>query len=132
MAWDAGREAWRTFRVDRIERPAADRRFVPREPPADDVAAYVSRAVSSTRDRWQARVVLRAPLAEVAPRVPPAVGTLEAIDEHSCLLRTGADWLGGLAVYIADVGVDFEVLDPPELVAVVRTLAGRFSRAAAA
>jgi len=130
VAWDADRADWRTFRVDRIDRPAPDRRFTPREPPAEDIAAYVSRAVSATRDRWQARVVLRAPLAEVAPRVPPAVGTLEAIDEHSCLLRTGADWLGGLAVYIADIGVDFEVLDPPELVAMVRTLAGRFARAA--
>jgi predicted DNA-binding transcriptional regulator YafY len=132
VAWDADRADWRTFRVDRIERPAPDRRFEPREPPAEDVAAYVSRAVSATRDRWQARVVLRAPLAEVAPRVPPAVGTLEAIDERSCLLRTGSDWLGGLAVYIADIGVDFEVLDPPELVAMVRTLGERFARAAAA
>jgi predicted DNA-binding transcriptional regulator YafY len=130
VAWDAAREDWRTFRVDRIERPAADRRFAPREPPAEDVAAYVSRAVSATRDRWQARVILRAPLAEVAPRVPPAAGTLEAIDQQSCLLHTGSDWLGGLAVYIADIGVDFEVLDPPELVAMVRTLAGRFARAA--
>jgi predicted DNA-binding transcriptional regulator YafY len=130
VAWDAAREDWRTFRVDRIERPAADRRFAPREPPADDVAAYVSRAVSASRDRWQARVILRAPLGEVAPRVPPAVGTLEAIDEQSCLLHTGSDWLGGLAVYIADIGVEFEVLDPPELVAMVRTLAGRFARAA--
>jgi predicted DNA-binding transcriptional regulator YafY len=130
VAYDCVRSDWRTFRVDRIERPAADRRFAPREPPAEDVAAYVSRAVSATRDRWQARVVLRAPLAEVAPRVPPAVGTLEAIDERSCLLRTGSDWLGGLAVYVADIGVDFEVLDPPELVAMVATLADRFARAA--
>jgi predicted DNA-binding transcriptional regulator YafY len=131
VAWDTARADWRTFRVDRIEsRPGADRRFAPREPPADDIAAYVSRAISSTRDRWQARIVLRAPLAEVARRVPPAVGTLEAIDDRSCLLRTGADWLGGLAVYVADIGVDFEVLDPPELVDQVRVLAERFARAA--
>jgi predicted DNA-binding transcriptional regulator YafY len=132
VAWDVGRDDWRTFRVDRIEpRPQADRRFVQRNPPAEDIAAYVSRAVSSARDRYQARVILRAPLAEVAGRVPQAYGTLEPIDERSCLLLTGADWLGGLAVYVADIGVDFEVLDPPELVEMVRELAGRFGRAAA-
>ena len=130
VAWDANAEDWRTFRVDRIEaRLATDRRFVPRDPPADDIAAYVARAVSSARDRYQARVVLRAPLEEVADRVPHAAGTLEAIDVNSCLLRTGSDWLGGLAVYVADIGVDFEVLDPPEFVDQVRRLADRFGRA---
>jgi hypothetical protein len=61
--------------------------------------------------------------------VPPAVGTLEAIDERSCLLLTGSDWLGGLAVYVAEIGVDFEVLEPPEFVDRVRVLAERFGRA---
>jgi predicted DNA-binding transcriptional regulator YafY len=129
VAWDTARADWRTFRVDRLERPAPDRRFVPREPPAEDLAAYVSRAVSATRDRYRARVVLHAPIAEVGPRVPPAVGTLEPLDDRRCLLHTGSDWLGGLAVYIAEIGVDFEVLEPPELVARVRVLAGRFARA---
>jgi len=131
VAWDTARADWRTFRVDRLERPAPDRRFVPREPPAEDLAAYVSRAVSATRDRYQARVVLHAPIAEVAPRVPPAVGSLEPLDERRCLLHAGSDWLGGLAVYIAETGVDFEVLEPPELIARVRVLAGRFARATA-
>jgi predicted DNA-binding transcriptional regulator YafY len=130
VAWDVDREDWRTFRVDRIEpRPSADRRFEPREPPAEDIAAYVSNAVSSARDRFQAQVILRAPLGEVAHRVPQSVGTLEAIDEHSCLLHTGSDWLGGLAVYVATIGVDFEVLEPPEFVDQVRVLAERFGRA---
>ena len=130
VAWDAGREDWRTFRVDRIApRISTDRRFTPRKLPARDIGAYVSAAVSTARDRYQARVVLRAPLAEVAKRVPPSYGSLEAIDERSCLLRTGSDWLGGLAVYVAMIGVDFEVLEPPELVDEVRALAGRFTRA---
>jgi predicted DNA-binding transcriptional regulator YafY len=131
VAWDTGREDWRTFRVDRIEAPpATDRRFAPREPPAADLAAYVARAIGRTRDRWQARVVLHAPVETVRPRVPANVGTLEPIDEHSCLLLTGSDWLGGLAVYVAEIGVEFEVLDPPEFVERVRVLAGRFARAA--
>jgi predicted DNA-binding transcriptional regulator YafY len=130
VAFDPERADWRTFRVDRIEpQLTTGRRFMPREPPAEDIAAYVARAVSAARDRYQARIVLRAPLDEVKGRVPPTVGTLEPIDERSCLLRTGSDWLGGLAVYIAEIGVDFEVLDPPELVDRVRELAQRFARA---
>ena len=132
VAWDADREDWRTFRVDRIATPlSTDRRFAPRDPPAADIAAYVSRAVSSARDRYQAQVILHAPLEEMTERVPHAAGTLEAIDEHSCLLRTGSDWLGGLAVYVADIGVDFEVLEPPEFIDQVRRLAERFGRATA-
>jgi predicted DNA-binding transcriptional regulator YafY len=130
VAFDTGRDEWRTFRVDRIGgRPATDRRFTPREPPAKDIANYVSQSVSSARNQWQAKVILHAPIDEVSPRVPRTVGTLEAIDERTTLLRTGADWLGGLAVYVADIGVDFEVVEPPEFVDMVRQLAGRFGRA---
>ena len=74
-------------------------------------------------------MILHAPLAQVAPRVPHWAGTLEAIDECTCLLHTGSDWLGGLAVYVAEIGVDFEVVEPPEFVELVRVLAGRFTRA---
>jgi len=130
VAWDVDRADWRTFRVDRLgPRLSVDRRFSPREPPAEDLAAYVSRGVSSARDRFQATVVLRAPLSAVADRVPQWVGTLEAIDDDSCLLRTGSDWLGGLAVYVAEIGVDFDVIEPPEFVDRVRELADRFRRA---
>jgi predicted DNA-binding transcriptional regulator YafY len=130
VAYDTDRADWRTFRVDRIEPPVAtDRRFTPRPPPAEDVAAYVAQSVSATRDRWQARIVLHVPIERVRGRIPTTVGTLEAIDERSCLLRTGSDWLGGLAVHIAEIGVDFEVLDPPELVERVKQLADRFARA---
>jgi len=131
VAWDVDRDDWRTFRVDRLgPRLTADRRFAPRDPPAEDIAAYVSRGVASVRDRYDARVILRAPLAEVSGRVPRWVGTLEPIDDHTCLLSAGADWLGGLAVHVAEIGVDFEVLDPPEFADRVRELAERFRRAA--
>jgi predicted DNA-binding transcriptional regulator YafY len=130
VAWDIDRQAWRTLRVDRMaEGIGTDRRFTPRKPPARDIGAYVADAVSVARDRYQARVVLHAPLETLRSRVPPTYGTLEAIDERTSLLRTGADWLGGLAVYIAVIGVDFEVLEPPELVEEVRVLADRFARA---
>ena len=67
---------------------------------------------------------------EMLDRVPPEYGTLEEIDATSCLLRTGHAWLGGIAVYVAYIGVDFTVVDPPELAAELGTLAARFARAA--
>ena len=130
VAWDVDRADWRTFRVDRIEpRISTDRRFTPRRLPERDIGAYVAASVSAARDRYQARVILHGPAETLRKRVPPSYGTLEAIDESRCLLRTGADWLGGLAVYVAAIGVDFEVLEPPEFVDEVRSLAARFARA---
>ena len=43
VAFDCGREDWRTFRVDRIQKPTpSGARFHPRELPAKDAAAFVS------------------------------------------------------------------------------------------
>ena len=131
VAWDTGRDDWRTFRVDRIEAGVAlARRFAPREGPAEDIVAYVARGVSAVRDRYQALVLLHAPIKDLADRVPSGLGTLERRDERSCLLRTGSDWLGRLAIFIADLGVDFEVLEPPALIARVEELGERLARAA--
>jgi predicted DNA-binding transcriptional regulator YafY len=131
LAFDLDRDEWRTFRVDRIQAPLSPgARFTPRKLPDDDVAAYVSRAMSSARDRYQARVILHAPIESLARRVPPSYGSLEPIDEHSCMLHTGSDWLGGLAIYVAELGVEFTVVEPPEFAERVRELAGRFARAA--
>ena len=131
VAWDVDRADWRSFRVDRITtRLSVGTRFPPRKPPEGGAAAFVAKGASAARHRWQAKVVLYAPKAFLAPRVPQTVGSLEAIDDDRCLLYTGADWLGGLAVYIAAIGVDFEVIEPPELVEEIRRLADRFRRAA--
>jgi hypothetical protein len=68
-------------------------------------------------------------LALVAERVAPTVATLEAIDEQTCLMRTGGNWYGEIAIYIAAIGVDFEILAPPELAQHIRELAQLFDRA---
>jgi len=131
VAWDVDRADWRSFRVDRITTPlSVGRRFPVRKPPPGGAAAFVAKGASAARDRWQAKVILHAPKETVAGRVPLTVGALEPIDDRTCLLHTGADWLGGLAVYIATIGVDFEVVEPPELVEEIRVLGERFRRAA--
>ena len=134
VGWDTGRGDWRTFRVDRIEpRPPAGPRFTPRElPEGGDVAAYVARGVSSAGFRFAARVTVRAPAAEIAARISPAVGVVEAIDDRSCVLATGADSVRTVAVYLGLLDADFTVSEPPELLERLRMLADRYQRACSA
>jgi predicted DNA-binding transcriptional regulator YafY len=133
VAWDRGRRDWRTFRVDRLARPASTGvRFTPRRLPAKDVADYVSRNLSAAPNRYEARVTLHAPAEEVRGRVPVQWGTVERIDARTCEYRTGDDHLDWLAIRIAMLGVEFEVHEPPELIAHVRALARRLKGAAGA
>ena len=132
MAWDTERDDWRTFRLDRVQGPIGPpgARFTPRPPPADDVAAYVSQSISSAPYRYQARCSSTPRWTTVAPRCSPAAGRLEAAGPRACILHTGSNSLDELALYIAVKGFDFQVLDPPELMPVLHTLAGRLHRAA--
>ncbi len=132
LAWDLDRAGWRTFRVDRIAGPIGPpgARFIPRPLPADDVAAYVSHSISSAPYRYQARILIHAPLAAVAERSSPTAGRLEAAGPDACILHTGSNSLDALALYVAVKGFDFRVLDPPELAGILRTLSERLRRAA--
>jgi predicted DNA-binding transcriptional regulator YafY len=129
VAYDVDRHAWRTYRVDRL-RPVLPTgpRFAPRDPPAD-VAAYVSQSVSSAPYRYQARILFHAPADAVVDRTSPTAGRLEPVDDGHCVLHTGSNSLDTLAVYVGLKGVDFEVLDPPELVEHLRHLGARLTRA---
>jgi predicted DNA-binding transcriptional regulator YafY len=134
VAWDLDRDDWRTFRVDRIGPGAlTGPRFTPRDlPEGGDVAAFVARGVSSAAVRYPARILVHAPAAVVTARINPAVGVVEPIDEHSCVLATGADSVDTVAVYLGLLDVDFEVREPPELVAKLAELADRYRRAVGA
>ncbi|MEV4481048.1 YafY family protein [Micromonospora coxensis] len=130
VAFDTDRDDWRTFRVDRIDpRTPTGPRFTPRELP-EDVVDRVRRGVSSAAWRHRAHIVVHAPAEVVADRINPAVGTVEPVDEQSCLLHTGADRLETIAVWIGLLDLDFTVRHPPELATLLRTLAHRYQRAA--
>ncbi|NED94654.1 YafY family transcriptional regulator [Phytoactinopolyspora alkaliphila] len=130
VAWDLDRQDWRTFRVDRIATcTPVGARFSPRELPDEDIAAYVARQVSVAPRRFHATFLLHTPLEAMQERLNAAVGTLEHVDEHTCRLRTANDSLEQLALTIGLAGVDFEVVEPPELVAHIQALADRYRRA---
>ncbi len=135
VAWDTMRDDWRIFRVDRMGEPRTPTgpRFTPRPLPDDDLAAYVSRSVASASWRYTARVTVHAPAETVAERLPPWVGPVEAVDEHTCVVSSGSDNVEMLAVWLGMLGADFTI-DPtasPELATQLRALATRYERAAA-
>jgi predicted DNA-binding transcriptional regulator YafY len=131
VAWDRGREDWRTFRIDRLAKPASTGgRFIPQGLPAKDAVAYVQQSISAAPNRFEARVTLRAAAEEIVGRTPAYWGSIEPIDAQTCEYRTGDDDLRWLALRIAMLGVDFEVHEPPELIEHVRELSRRLRRAA--
>ena len=130
VAWDLVRKDWRTFRVDRIEgKLKTSTRFKPRKPPEGDFAGFVSKSLSQVPYPYQARVTLDAPVEAVAQRIPPSAGVLEAIDDRSCMLRTGSHSLEGITIHLSLLGVGFRVHEPAELIDYIRQLTERLNRA---
>ncbi len=129
LGYDLDRDDWRTFRLDRMRHVAATTwTFAARAAP--DAREYVARAVSQSPYKHVARVRFAASAERVRQVIPATAGTVEALDDGSSLLTAGADHLDHLCVYLASVGEEFTVLDPPELRQVMVKLAERLGRAA--
>ncbi|MGY4770648.1 helix-turn-helix transcriptional regulator [Kribbella sp. CWNU-51] len=130
VAWDNGREGWRTFRVDRMAiRTPNGARFNPRELPEEDVAEFVRRSVGEASWQYRARVKVFASAEYVKNRMPIPIEP-EVIDESACIVELGSDDPRQLAVWLGLMDADFDVLDAPELAAAVRELGDRYHRAA--
>ncbi|KID32101.1 helix-turn-helix transcriptional regulator [Prauserella rugosa] len=126
MAWDVDRQDWRTFRLDRMrDVEATTWRFRPREHP--DPVAFVQRSVTSSPYRHVARVLVHADVDRVAEHVPPQAAQLTPESPGRCLLVSGGDDLDWVALHIARLPFDCEILDPPELREAAERLAGRLS-----
>jgi hypothetical protein len=103
-------------------------RFVPRPLPDPDLAAYVARGIAGA---WKirARVVVHAPAETIAER-GRWTGTVEPIDDMTCVLDAGANSIEQMAVFLGMLDADFTVTEPPELVEHVGRLARRYAAAA--
>jgi predicted DNA-binding transcriptional regulator YafY len=129
VAWDVQREDWRTFRVDRVERlVSSGPQFIPREFP-EDIATYVSRSIKQVTYRYRMRLKLQGSAETLSKRVPAWCGALEAGDDETCTLSTGADSIEMLAALILMTAADFEILDSHELVPELRKVAERLHKA---
>ncbi|WP_067495768.1 YafY family protein [Actinoplanes sp. TFC3] len=114
MAHDTDRDDWRTFRLDRMRDVTATTwRFRAREHP--DPVAYIQRSVAEAPYRYLTRVRLHAPADRIRKLVPPTVGRVEEDRDGWCLLIVGGDDLNLIALHVARLGFEAELLDPPEL-----------------
>jgi predicted DNA-binding transcriptional regulator YafY len=129
VAWDRDRRAWRTFRVDRLQlRSPNGPRFTPREPPAEDIGDYVMRNVRSAPMTHTARVLVKAPAAEITGRVPRGI-VVEPVDDGTCVVHVSANSIEMLSLYLGMLDAEFTVTEPPELLARLTKLSERFSSA---
>ena len=130
VARDASTADWSSFRLDWMQlRVPGGRRYTPVELPGGDYPAFVLRTTAFAGWHVHARITVHAPAVEVLSRINPAVGVVEAIDDNTCVLVTGADSVETVAVYIGMLGLDFTATEPPELVSHLTTLAKRYANA---
>ena len=132
VAWDLGREDWRTFRVDRVKgKLATSTRFKPRRPPDGDFAAFASKSIAHVPYPYSAQVTLHAPVETLSQKIYASLGVLEAIDQRSCMLRTGSHSLEAITIHLMMLGVGFQVHEPPELIQYIRDVVYRLGQGAA-
>jgi len=124
-AFDHGREDMRTFRVDRMRRPALDPVAAAVAPPDGfDAVAHVRRALARVPWAWDVEVRLDLPVEEAVRRLPATLAELSGEGDGTLLrLRVGSlDWMARL---LAGLGCSFTIHRPEELRASVRELADR-------
>ena len=129
-AHDHGRDAPRTFRVDRMR--AVERLGTPAAPPPDgfDPVEAVSRSLARAPYRHEVEVLLEATLEAARERIPAYAAEL-AEAEGGVLLRARAERLDGMARLLAGVGLPFTVRRPDALRVAVGALAEVLAAAAA-
>ncbi|WP_414943053.1 helix-turn-helix transcriptional regulator [Amycolatopsis sp. cmx-11-32] len=133
VGWDPDREDWRTYRADRMTpRVPTGPRFVAREVPGGDVAAFLSARFtgSESTNTWPCRgeVILDLPAAEVAPFAGD--GVAEELGAARTRLATGSWSWAALAAALARFDTEIEVVGPPQLRAAFAELSRRADRAA--
>ncbi|MEV5205984.1 WYL domain-containing protein [Micromonospora sp. NPDC053740] len=131
MGYDNDRDDRRIFRVDRITdlRPTRTR-VAARQLPASDAASFMAEKLLELTPVYRAVVTLHAPIERMAGPLGDAGVDLEPIDATSRRLRSNADTLEWLAWRLLTLGYDMELHEPPELIAHLRQIGSRATRAA--
>jgi predicted DNA-binding transcriptional regulator YafY len=127
--YDLGRHAWRSYRLDRMTSPEATGvRFLPRQLPAADAAAFVRAGIATASASYDIEVEFDAPAAVVRERIGRWVQVSE-LDAARCRARWSADSLDWATLALGTAGADFQVIAPPELRDAVSDWSRRFARA---
>lgn len=114
LAFDVGRDDWRTFRVDRIGEPRTGARFSPRTPPRQP-EQMLSEALARDAYPLKAKVRVAQPAEVLRRNVAPWVGVVTPVDARSCSLECGAPSMVTLASILLLSSVEFSSLEPASL-----------------
>ncbi|WP_232664454.1 helix-turn-helix transcriptional regulator [Pseudonocardia sp. TRM90224] len=129
VAFDLDRDAWRSFRADRItDARGTGARTTPRELPGQhdgDAAAYLQTSMYTSAPTYSADVTVHAPAATVVGRLGDTPQDVVAIDDTSCRVHRHTDTLPWIGSKLVALGCDFEVHGPPEVVEHLRLLIRR-------
>lgn len=126
VAFDRDRDDWRTFRLDRMEKPhATGMRFGRVDPP--DPIALVEEGMALRVYDVRATVLLGVPIDEAQQSIPGTVGRLSAEGPDRTRLELGADDPEWIARYLASLFLPFQVLDPPQVREAVADLGRRLA-----
>jgi predicted DNA-binding transcriptional regulator YafY len=138
VAYDLGRDDWRTFRIDRIDprRPLREGvRGRRRTVPGGDPAAFVKQRIRGSGEEGEpGRVRLGMPADEARRRIPSRYATVEPDAEapEACLVTTVGQWRRDFLIWMASLDAPLEVISPPALVELGRSLARRLAEATTA
>lgn len=132
LAYDPQRSDWRTFRVDRIDRPSrTHRHFTPRELPAPDAVTYLTRSFAGARYRYTAWITVGMSAEALrSSELLSIAGHIEERGPQESAIRVSADSADLVTQYIAAItalGVEFTIDAPAEIIQRVRQLGRRLA-----
>jgi len=133
VGWDLTRHDWRSFRVDRIgEAITTGMRFRQRDLPGGDAAEFVKSGLRNVPQKHHVSVRVHADAAAVRRKVGRWAEVTAMSDDEGCRMTMDVDDLGWPMFALANIGAEFEVEEPAELVEHVRRVAVLFGRATTA
>ncbi|MFJ1795128.1 helix-turn-helix transcriptional regulator [Kitasatospora griseola] len=128
VAYDLTRQDWRTFRLDRLAAPApTGAHFRPRPLPAADAAEFVRAGLTGQARQYRVEVLADAPAGTVRQRIG-SWAQVEEVGEGRCRIVMSTESLDWPAMAIGSLDVDFQVVSPPELTALMAARGARFTR----
>lgn len=116
VAFDLERDAWRTFRVDRISVPRPTGAPARHTMTEEEVPAHLDDSERAMEPMYRADITLHVPLDEAAERLREHLGDGELIAEGSFTRwRSAEDTVAWLAIRLLLLDCSFDVHAPPVL-----------------
>ncbi|MFH8788255.1 helix-turn-helix transcriptional regulator [Streptomyces roseoverticillatus] len=116
LAYDLDRDAWRTFRVDRLTGPAPTGRRAPsRRLPAPDASTYLTASLTAAPTRYPARATVPYDAATARTRSGAFPSRVHPLDDHTCTIDLSADDPLHIAVRLLALGPEATLHGDPEL-----------------